>query len=344
MLKNIESLARWEIRDNGKTISEMRTQMQTMAQWYHYYAGLADKVHSSVIPVDPENYFNYTRYEPIGVVAAITPWNSPLRLLSWKIAPALAAGNTVVVKPSEFTSTSTLLFVDLLEEAGVPPGVVNVLTGYGSEIGPALVQHPLVAKISFTGGVDAGRKVYELAARHLKPVALELGGKSPNIIFEDADLDAAAAGAVGGIFSSTGQTCVAGSRLLVQETVLEQILEKLVRRGSGMRLGDPLDPATDIGPVATEQQFRKILSMIDTASSEGARLVLGGKRSHAPECGKGWFVEPTIYADVKNTMTISQQEVFGPVLSVIAFKDEEDAIRTANATNFGLAGDSGPRT
>ena len=335
--QDIDALAAAEVRDNGKTITEMRQQMRTMASWYTYFGGLADKIEGRVVPVDPTKYFSYVLFEPYGVVAAITPWNSPLRLLSWKLAPALAAGNTVVVKPSEHTSTSTLMFMRLLEKAGFPPGVVNVVTGPGRTSGQALVEHNLTHKISFTGGVEGGKSVYEAAARQLKSVSLELGGKSPHIIFDDADLDRAVAAAVDGIFGSTGQTCVAGSRLLVQEGVLEPVVTRLAKIGGNRRAGDPMDENTKLGPVATEAQYRKILEYITIGKDEGATLLFGGEPETSDACGEGWFIKPTIFTDVQNTMRIAQEEIFGPVLSVISFKDEEDAIRIGNDIEFGLA-------
>ena len=331
------ALAEVEVRDNGKLYAEMSAQTAYMAQWYYYYGGLADKVEGAVLPSDKPETFNYTRYEPIGVVAAIVPWNSPLLLTAWKLAPALAAGNTVVIKPSEYTSASALELMTLVEEAGFPPGVVNVVTGFGVEVGVPLVEHPLVAKVAFTGSDATGQRIYEAAARGLKRVSLELGGKSPNIVFEDADLDNAMKGVIAGIFAATGQTCIAGSRLLVQESIHDRFLEKLVAFARTARMGNPMDAGTQIGPVTNKPQFEKILEYIDVARGEGARPVLGGARAVGPECGDGWFVEPTIFAGVTNDMRIAQEEVFGPVLAVIPFKDEEDAIAIGNDVVYGLA-------
>lgn len=331
-----ERLAAIEVRDNGKLISEMLGQLRYIPKWFHYFGGLADKVHGDVIPLDKKGYFNYTRQEPVGVVAIITPWNSPLMLLAWKLAPALAAGCTVVIKPSEFTSASTVALVALLEEVGFPPGVVNVVTGFGNEVGAALVSHPLVRKVTFTGADTTGKVIAQQAARDLKHVALELGGKSPNIVFADANLDDAVNGAVSGIFAATGQTCIAGSRLLLQDDIHDAFLERLLALARTARMGDPMDPETQVGPVTTRPQYEKVLSYIDVATREGARLVLGGKPAQRPECGRGWFVEPTIFADVRNDMRIAQEEVFGPVLSVIRFRDEEEAIALANDIRFGL--------
>ena len=330
------ALAEIEVRDNGKLFAEMSAQTAYMAQWYHYYGGLADKIEGAVLPTDKADTFNYTRYEPLGVVAAIVPWNSPLLLMAWKLAPALAAGNTVVVKPSEYTSASALEFMKLVEEAGFPPGVVNVVTG-GPDVGSALVEHPLVAKVAFTGSDATGQRVYEAAARGLKRVSMELGGKSPNIVFDDANLDHAIKGVVSGIFAATGQTCIAGSRLLVQQSIHDEFVEKLVAFARTARMGDPMDAGTQIGPVTNKPQLAKILKYIDIAKREGAFPVLGGARAASPECGTGWFVEPTIFDDVRNHMRIAQEEVFGPVLAVIPFTDEEDAIAIGNDVVYGLA-------
>src|SRR5688572_543831 len=330
-------LAEVEVRDNGKLISEMGAQTQYMAQWYYYFGGLADKIEGSVLPTDKADTFNYTRHEPLGVVAAIVPWNSPLLLTAWKLAPALAAGNTVVIKPSEFTSASTLEFMKLIEEAGFPPGVVNVVTGFGADVGAALIEHPLVRKVAFTGSDATGQRVYESAARGLKRVSMELGGKSPNIVFEDADLENAIKGVISGIFAATGQTCIAGSRLLVQQSIHDQFVDKLVAFAKTAKMGNPMSADTQIGPVTNKPQLEKILKYIDIAKSEGARAVLGGSRASRPECANGWFVEPTIFAEVRNSMRIAQEEIFGPVLAVIPFKDDEEAIAIGNEVVYGLA-------
>ncbi|MBU9312553.1 aldehyde dehydrogenase [Burkholderia multivorans] len=334
--RDAQRLARIEVRDNGKLLAEMAGQLAYIPQWFYYFGGLADKVEGSVIPLDKKGYFNFTRHEPLGVVAAITPWNSPLLLTAWKIAPALAAGCTVVIKPSEFTSASTLEFVRLFAESGFPPGVVNVVTGFGHEVGAALVEHPLVRKITFTGSDSTGRAINEAAARHFKRVSLELGGKSPNIVFADANLDDAVNGAVAGIFAATGQTCIAGSRLLLQDSIYDEFVERLLDLARTARMGDPMSMDTQVGPVTTRPQYDKVLRYIDTAQNEGARLLLGGHPGTRPECGSGWFVEPTIFGDVDNAMRIAQEEVFGPVLSIIRFRDEDDALRIANDVRFGL--------
>ncbi len=334
--RDAEKLAKAEVRDNGKLIAEMQGQLNYIPQWYYYFAGLADKIQGTVVPLDKTGYFNFTRHEPVGVVAVITPWNSPLLLATWKLAPALAAGCTVVIKPSEFTSASTLDFVELFDEAGFPPGVVNVVTGFGQEVGVPLVEHPLMKKISFTGSDATGRAINQLAAKHFKHVSLELGGKSPNIVFDDANMGDAVNGAVAGIFAATGQTCIAGSRLLLQENIHDEFLGKLLALARTARMGNPMSMDTQVGPITTQAQYQKVLSYIEIATREGAQLVMGGGPSSRPECGTGWFIEPTIFAGVKNGMRIAQEEVFGPVLSVIAFRDEDEAVAIANDTRFGL--------
>ncbi|CDM22617.1 aldehyde dehydrogenase [Castellaniella defragrans] len=336
VIEHAPRLAEIEQRDNGKLSSEVVAQVRYMGEYFHYYAGLADKVESKVIPTDKPGVFTFTRYEAKGVVAIITPWNSPLTLTSWKLAPALAAGCVAVVKPSEFTSASMLEFAALFEQAGFPPGVVNVVTGFGAEVGEPLVAHPDVAHIGFTGGELAGKRIYEAAARNLKTVTLELGGKSPNIIFDDADLDQAVKGVVSGIFAASGQSCQAGSRVLVQESIHDELIRRLVEFVGTAKLGDPTRPDTQIGPIATRPQFEKVLDYIRIAREEGARCVLGGKAR--PDLGAGQFIEPTIFTGVDNRMRIAQEEVFGPVLCIIPFKDEADAIRIGNDILYGLAG------
>ncbi len=334
--RDAKKLAEIEVRDNGKLIAEMQAQLNYVPNWYYYFGGLADKIQGAVIPLDKKGYFNFTRNEPVGVVGAITPWNSPLMLAAWKVAPALAAGCTVVLKPSEFTSASALEFVKLFEEAGFPPGVVNVVTGFGKEVGMPLVEHPLVRKISFTGSEVTGRLVNETAARQFKRVGLELGGKSPNIVFADAKIEDAVNGAVSGIFAATGQTCIAGSRLLLQESIHDEFVERLVALAKTARMGNPMSMDTQVGPVTTQPQYQKILGYIDIAKNEGAKLLMGGGKATRPECGSGWFVEPTVFAGVNNKMRIAQEEVFGPVLSIIKFKDEDEAVQIANDVRFGL--------
>jgi aldehyde dehydrogenase (NAD+) len=336
--KHGEHLAQIEVRDNGKLISEMSAQLKYLPEWYYYYSGLADKVNGMVVPCDKPDTFAYTLREPVGVCGLIIPWNSPLLLVGYKLAPALAAGCTVVIKPSEYTSASLLEFIKLvIEEAGVPPGVINVVTGFGGVAGEALITHPKVAKVAFTGGSLTGSRVASVAAASFKKVSLELGGKSPNIVFDDAILDDAVNGAISGIFAATGQTCVAGSRLLVQESIHDKFVEKLLATAKTAKLGNPMSFETQVGPVTTPPQYQKVLSYIDIAKGEGAQCVLGGGPA-GPELGGGkYFVQPTVFTGVNNKMRIAQEEVFGPVLSVIKFKDEEDAIRIANDVIYGLA-------
>jgi aldehyde dehydrogenase (NAD+) len=326
-----------ETTDNGKLIAEMGGQVKYVPQWFRYFGGLADKIEGRVIPIDKPGVFNFTREEPLGVVAAITPWNSPLLLATWKLAPALAAGNTVVWKPSEFASVSALTFGELFERAGFPPGVVNIVTGYGNEVGEPLITHRDVSKVAFTGGDRTGEHVYQLAARGLKRVTLELGGKSANIVFDDSDLDEAVIGVVSGIFAATGQTCIAGSRALIHRPIHDKFVEKLLAMAKTARMGNPLDPATQVGPITTRPQYEKVLDYIKIAKKEGAVCRLGGMPAKRPECGEGWFVEPTIFTDVRPEMRIAQEEVFGPVLSVIPFDTEEEAVKIANGTVYGLA-------
>lgn len=334
---NAEHLADIEVRDNGKLKAEMLAQLKYMPQYYYYYGGLADKLEGSVVPIDKPGYFAFTRYEPLGVIGIITPWNSPLNLTTWKLAPALATGNTVVIKPSEFTSASVLELVALLDEAGIPPGVINVVTGFGADIGATLTDSPKVAKIAFTGSDATGKHIYRAAADGLKHVTMELGGKSPNIVFEDANLEDAVNGAISGIFAATGQTCIAGSRVLVQESIHDAFVDKLVGIAKTAKLGDPAEAGTQIGPVTTLPQYNKVLDYIDIAKSEGARLQCGGGAAEGDEVGDGWFVQPTVFSGVETTMRIAQEEVFGPVLSILRFKDEDDAVRIANDTIYGLA-------
>jgi (Z)-2-((N-methylformamido)methylene)-5-hydroxybutyrolactone dehydrogenase len=335
--QHAEHLAQIEVRDNGKLISEMAAQTKYLPEWFYYYAGLADKIHGAVVPSDRAEHFTYTLKEPVGVCAFIVPWNSPLMLVGWKLAPALAAGCTVVIKPSEFTSASLLEFMKLvIEPAEVPPGVINVVTGYGAVVGEPLVTHPKVAKVAFTGGTATGARVNELAAKTFKKVSLELGGKSPNVVFDDCIIDDAVSGAISGIFAATGQTCIAGSRLLLQESIHDQFVEKLVAMAKQARLGDPAKLETQVGPVTTPPQYAKILSYIDIAKGEGAKCVLGGGPATKEEGGGKYFVKPTIFTGVNNQMRIAQEEVFGPVLSVIKFKDEEEAVAIANDIAYGL--------
>jgi acyl-CoA reductase-like NAD-dependent aldehyde dehydrogenase len=333
--KNAQRLAELEVRDNGKLMAEMLGQMNYHPEWWRYFGGLADKIEGRVMPIDKPNMFAFSTQEPVGVVGALTAWNSPLLFIAWKCAPAIAAGCTVVLKPSEFTSASTLEYAALTKEAGFPDGVFNVVTGFGPEAGSALVDHPGVAKITFTGSDTTGARIYAQAAASMKRVALELGGKSPNIVFEDADLDHAASGVISGIFAATGQTCIAGSRLLVQNSIREEFTERVRVLGASARKGDPMLAETNIGPVTTPAQYKKILDYMEIARAEGARCILGG--GPAVDQPGGQFVEPTIYVDVTPQMRVAREEVFGPVLSVMGFDAEADAIAMANDTIYGLA-------
>ncbi|WP_428929559.1 aldehyde dehydrogenase [Marinibacterium sp. SX1] len=335
--QNAERLARIEVRDNGKLFTEMHGQLRYIPNWWWYFGGMADKVEGGVVPIDKPDMFGFTQYEPAGVVGAITAWNSPLLFVSLKCAPALAAGCSVVLKPSEFTSASSLEIAALAKEAGFPDGVFNVVTGLGPEAGAALVEHPGVAKISFTGSDAAGAQIYARAGQDLKRVSLELGGKSPNIVFEDCNLDAAVAGAISGIFAANGQSCIAGSRLVVQNSIREEFTQRLVERVGSARIGDPMLPETEVGPIANKPQYEKVLRYIEIAKADGAHCALGGKAATGHGLQGDHFIEPTIFTDVTNDMRIAQEEVFGPILSIIGFDDEADAVRIANDVSFGLA-------
>jgi len=335
--RDAQRLATLEVRDNGKLYAEMFGQVRLVADWFRYYGGLADKLEGAVIPTGKPDMLTFTRYEPLGVVALITPWNSPLLLLTHKLATALAAGNAAVIKPSEHASVSTLAFAELFTEAGFPGGVINVVTGFGHEAGAALTSHPGIAKIAFTGSESGGQRINEAAAPDFKHVALELGGKSPNIVFDDSDLEAAVVGAIAGIFAASGQTCIAGSRLLLQRPIHDRFVEALVKIAAEARIGDPMNPETHVGPIATQAQFEKVLDYIDLAKREGAHCALGGGPYRGPGAQGGRFVAPTIFTGVHNRMRIAREEVFGPVLSIIPFDTEEQAFEIANDTPYGLA-------
>ena len=331
-----EHIAQVEVRDNGKLYKEMLAQLRVIPDWLYYYGGLADKIEGRTIPLDKTSVLNYTLREPLGVVGIIVPWNSPVLLLLYAMGPALAAGNTIVVKPSEHASASIVETLRLAEDAGFPPGVFNVVTGFG-DAGGALVDHPGVAKIAFTGSEQTGKRIAAAAGSRLAPVTLELGGKSPNIVFADAALDAAEAGVLAGIYGAAGQSCVAGSRALFQRPVHDELLERVRSRTRSIVLGDPMADATQMGPIANVPQLERVTEMVGAARGEGARVVAGGERAALPDFPEGLFYSPTILADVTNDATIAQNEVFGPVLSVIAFDTEDEAIELANATRFGLA-------
>jgi aldehyde dehydrogenase (NAD+) len=328
--------AELEVRDNGKPIREMQSQHEAIPDWYRFYAGLADKVHGETVPVHQPDKHVYTMKEPVGVVGAITPWNSPLMLATWKLAPALAAGNAVVLKPDEKTSTSALAFAEAVDAVGFPDGVVNIVTGYGGEAGEALVTHDGVDKISFTGGSATGAHVASKAAKRFKRTSMELGGKSPNIVFPDANVENAINGAMSAIFRSAGQSCSAGSRLVVHKDIHDRVVDEMVERTERIDMGDPLDSTTEMGPIASVEQLETIESYVTTAVDEGATVAAGGNAVDVGDCPQ--FFEPTILTDVDNSDTVAQEEIFGPVVSVIPFESEEEAIQIANDVEFGLAG------
>jgi aldehyde dehydrogenase (NAD+) len=332
--RDADRLAELEVRDGGKLLREMSGQAKGLPAWYTYFGGLADKLQGEVIPTAKPNYLVYTRHEPVGVVAAITPWNSPLLLLTWKLAPALAAGCTVVVKPSDYTPASTVALAELVAEAGFPPGVVNVITGWGPETGKALSAHPGVDKVAFTGSTETGKAVAHAAADNVTRVTLELGGKSAQVVFADADLDAAANGLIAGVFAAAGQTCLAGSRLLVQDSVAEQLVAKVVERADQIVIGDPRAETTEMGPLANDRQFAKVLEHFRAAREQGATIACGGEP--VSELG-GYFVRPTVLTDLPQDARAITEEIFGPVLAVSTFSSEEEAVALANGTPFGLA-------
>jgi acyl-CoA reductase-like NAD-dependent aldehyde dehydrogenase len=331
-----EEFGTLETIDNGKPIFESRqVDMPMVAEVFRYYAGWATKIHGETVPVRGP-FLNYTLREPLGVVAAITPWNFPLLLASWKVAPALAAGNTVVLKPASWTPLTALRFGEVCQEAGLPDGVVNVITGPGATMGKALVRHPGVDKIGITGETSTGQQILRDSADTLKRVTLELGGKSPNIVFADADLEAAVRGATTGIFYGKGEVCAAGSRLFVDKKIKDEFMQKLVERTKKLQPGDPLDPKTRFGALVSERQMNTVLGYIEKGKAEGAKLVAGGERARVGD-GKGFFVQPTVFDNVRNDMTIAREEIFGPVLATIEFGSVEDAVREANQTPYGLA-------
>ena len=331
--KNQDALAELESLDSGKPVSAIRRQdLPAVLDTLTYYAGWADKINGQVIPARPDA-LTYTVREPVGVVAAIIPWNFPLMIGMWKLAPALACGCTVVLKPAELTPLTALRIGELALAAGFPPGVLNVVPGFGKAAGAALVEHPDVDKITFTGSPAVGRQILRGAAGNLKRVTLELGGKSANIIFPDADLEAAVKAAASGIFFNTGQVCSAGSRILAHADIYDEVIERLVARAKAIRVGDPRDAGTSMGPLVSQVQMKRVLDYIEIGKQEGARLATGGSRIGST----GYFISPTVFANVEHRMRISQEEIFGPVASVIRFTDEDDAIRLANGTKYSLA-------
>ena len=334
---NAQEIAELQVGENGKLIREMYGQAKLMPEYFNYYAGLAQMPTGNTNPLHLRDMMNYTVREPLGVVAAITPWNSPLLLLAWKLGPALAAGNTVIAKPSDVTPVSTIKIAELAAEAGLPPGVFNVITGLADPAGTGLVEHPEVDKVAFTGSTAAGQAIAAAAGKTLKRVSLELGGKSPNIVFDDADLSSAINGLVAGIFGASGQTCMAGSRILVQASIYDEVVAQLADRARSVKLGDPLDEASEMGTIACRPQYDKILRFIDLAQNEGAKLVAGGEIGQVRGFENGLFIQPTVFANVTNDMAIATDEVFGPVATVLRFDDEDDAVRIANDSQFGLA-------
>lgn len=335
MKKHSEMLGRTETVDTGKLFAETRWQAAYLSNYYHYYAGLADKVHGATLPIDKPNMWAMTVREPLGVVAAVVPWNSQLFLVAVKIAPALAAGNTVVLKASEHASAAMLEFGKVFEEAGFPPGVINIVTGTGDPCGAALTSHPLVDRISFTGGLNAAQQIIRNSAENFAEVSLELGGKSPMVIFDDVDIENAVNGILLSIFSATGQSCVAGSRLLIQDSMYDQLIEKVAARAAQIRIGDPLDDNSQMGPLATLGQLERIEETVANAIENGATLVHGGKVPDHTD--KGWYYEPTIVSCPSQDLRIVREEMFGPVVSTLKFSDEEEAVALANDSRFGLA-------
>ena len=331
--KNKDELALLETLDNGKPISETtNADLPLVIDCLLYYAGWADKIHGETIPVRGE-FFNYTLREPVGVVGQIIPWNFPLLMAAWKIAPAIACGNTVVLKPAEQTPLTALRLGEICQEAGLPDGVLNIVPGYGPTAGAALAEHMDVDKIAFTGEYTTGRIIMQAASKNLKRVSLELGGKSPNIVFADSDIDSAVAGAMTGIFFNQGEVCCAGSRLFLERSIHDEFVDKLSSRASSLSVGNPEDAGTQMGAQVSKEQFDKILGYIDTGKQEGAKLVTGGER-----CGeKGYFIRPTIFDAVDNNMKIAREEIFGPVVSAITFDDVDDMVRQSNLSIYGLA-------
>lgn len=331
--KNKEEFARLETLNNGKPIREtLNADLPLAIECFEYYAGLADKIHGDTIPVSGA-YFNYTLREPAGVVGQIIPWNFPLLMAAWKLGPALATGCTVVLKPAEQTPLTALKLGELIVEAGFPKGVVNIVPGFGPTAGAALAGHPGVDKVAFTGSTEVGREIQRTAAGNLKRVSLELGGKAPNIILADADVDAAVAGAMRGIFFNQGEVCCAGSRLFVEDKIRDTFLSKLKAKAEKLVVGDPLDPKTEMGAQVSEEQFKKILGHIEKGKAEGATVLTGG----AAAKDKGYFIKPTVFDNVTNTMSIAREEIFGPVTCAISFKDVDDLTHQANDTIYGLS-------
>jgi acyl-CoA reductase-like NAD-dependent aldehyde dehydrogenase len=330
-----EELGRAETIDTGKMLKETRWQAKYIAEFFHYYAGCADKIQGATLPIDKPDMYAFTLREPLGVVAALVPWNSQLFLVAVKIGPARAAGNTVVLKASEHASVPMLEFGKLIEEAGFPPGVVNIVTGHGDPCGKALTSHPLVQRISFTGGPASARNVIHNSASNFAQLSLELGGKSPFIVFEDADVESAVNGSISGIFGASGQSCVAGSRLYLHDKIADAFLDRMTAQAREIRIGDPLAEETQMGPLATKDQLSRIATEVAYAQEQGGKLLTGGSRPASPN--RGWYYEPTIVECPDQKMRIVDTELFGPVLSVLRFKSEEEVLKLANDTRYGLA-------
>ncbi len=336
LLERVDEVARLETLHNGKPIVESRNiEIPAAAECFEYYGGWSDKVMGETIPVKG-NHLTYTLREPVGVVAAIVPWNFPLLLAAWKVAPALACGNTVILKPASQTPLTALALGEVALEVALPPGVLNVLTGPGSRLGQSIVEHPGIDKIAFTGDTSTGKGIMRGAAETLKKITLELGGKSPNIVLADADIDAAIRGATIGIFYGKGEVCAAGSRLLVDRSIKDEFVDKLAARARKMTAGDPMDPRTRFGALSSRKQMDTVLRYIESGKQQGATLVAGGARTDIGT-GKGYFVQPTVFADVRPEMTIAREEIFGPVLASLEFADIDEAIARANDSQYGLA-------
>ena len=333
-----DDFAQIETLDNGKPLTvARRDDVGGTVRYFRYYAGWPTKIEGSTVPISKPDMFAYTLRQPVGVCAQIIPWNYPLMMAAWKLAPALAAGCTMVLKPAEQTPLSALLLGEVLLEAGVPAGVVNIVTGFGETAGAALAAHPDVDKIAFTGSTEVGKLIIQAVGQsNLKKVSLELGGKSPNIIFADSDLDAAKQGAAEGIFYNMGQDCTAGSRVFVEQGIYDKVAEAIAEASKRLKIGAGMDAGTDIGPLVSQEQLERVLSYMEIGSREGARALTGGERATESELAEGFFVKPTVFAQATNDMRISQEEIFGPVVSVIPFKDVEDVIAQGNAVNYGL--------
>jgi acyl-CoA reductase-like NAD-dependent aldehyde dehydrogenase len=335
--QHADELAQLETLDNGKSIGESRNvDVPAAAETFRYYAGWVNKIYGETIPSDPA-FFNFTLREPIGVCGQIIPWNFPLLMAAWKLGPGIACGNTMVLKPAEQTPLTSLRLGELLQEAGLPDGVVNIVPGFGPTAGGALVRHPQVDKIAFTGSTEVGKEIHRETSKTLKRVSLELGGKSPNIVFADAEVEAAVQGALMGVFFNQGQVCCAGTRLFVEEKMHDKFADALAKHAEGMKQGPGLSPETQIGPLVSQEQLDRVTGYLEIGKKEGAKAIIGGERNTAPGLEKGYFVKPTVFTGVRNDMRIAREEIFGPVVSVIPFKDEHDAVLQGNDTLYGLA-------